>query len=143
MNKKAEIFKAYLAENKVNCFVMEEMPKDALHTAVFRSSIDINGQQLPTLLVLDDSVYAMIRVLVAPKALNKDNEADLFKHLNELNKEYKSFKYYFDGVGNLVLDCCILCPDETIAGKFVYMMFDVIIKHLNIEYKNLMKLIWK
>ena len=143
MNKKAENFKAYLDRNKINCFIAEEIPNDHLHTTVFRSSIDINGQQLPTLLLLDDSIYAMIRVLVSPKSLTKENSAGLFGHLNDLNKQYKSFKYYFDDTGNLVLDCCLLCPEETIAGNFVYTMFNVIIKHVNSEYKNLMKLIWK
>lgn len=28
-------------------------------------------------------------------------------------------------------------------GNLIYTMFDVIIKHLNNEYKNLMQLIWK
>lgn len=143
MNKKAESFKAYLDENKITCFAVDEVADDRLHTVVFRSSLDIKGQQLPTLLILDDSIYGMVRVLVAPKAVNDGNAQDLYKELNELNKKYKSFKYYFDNDGNLVLDCCMLCPNDSIAGGFVYTMFDVIIRHLNDEYKKLMKLIWK
>lgn len=85
----------------------------------------------------------MIRVFVAAKALNKDNETELRIGINELNKTYKSFKYYFDNEDNLILDCGILLNEIEKEGNLIYTMFDVIIKHLNNEYKNLMQLIWK
>ena len=80
---------------------------------------------------------------IAPKVLNKDNENELRIGINELNKTYKSFKYYFDNEDNLILDCCILLNEIEKEGNLIYTMFDVIIKHLNNEYKNLMQLIWK
>ena len=70
---------------------------------MFRSNIEINGQQLPTIVVLDSSIYGMVRVLVAQRVLNDANEAELLKELNRLNKGYKSFKYYFDDNGSLIL----------------------------------------
>ena len=109
---------------------------------MFRSNIEINGQQLPTIVVLDSSIYGMVRVLVAQRVLNDANEAELLKELNRLNKGYKSFKYYFDDNGSLILDCCILFKDDS-DGDLIYTMFDVIIRHLNGEYKKLMQLIWK
>lgn len=42
-----------------------------------------------------------------------------------------------------MLDCCILLNEIEKEGNLIYTMFDVIIKHLNNEYKNLMQLIWK
>lgn len=98
---------------------------------------------MPVLVILDDSIYGMIRVFVAAKALNKDNETELRIGINELNKTYKSFKYYFDNEDNLILDCGILLNEIEKEGNLIYTMFDVIIKHLNNEYKNLMQLIWK
>lgn len=78
----------------------------------------------------------MVRVLVAPRVLNDANEAGLLKELNRLNKGFKSFKYYFDDNGSLVLDCCVLLPSSEADGDLIYTMFDVIIRHLNGEYKN-------
>ena len=142
MNKKAENFKKYLEKNKIKSFNIDEIAGDALNSVVFRSNIEINGQQLPTIVVLDSSIYGMVRVLVAPRVLNETNEAELLKELNRLNKSYKSFKYYFDDNGSLVLDCCILFKEDS-DGELIYTMFDVIIRHLNSEYKKLMQLIWK
>ena len=41
MNKKAELFKNYLAEKDINCFELYEVPDDELETAVFRSQIEV------------------------------------------------------------------------------------------------------
>lgn len=143
MNSKAESFKAYLDKNKITSFTIEKIKDDQLNSVVFRSNIEVNGQQLPTIVVLDSSIYGMIRVLVASKALNDENETELLKEVNNLNKSYKSFKYYFDNDGSLIADCCVLLKDGTVDGDLFYTMFEVIIRNLNSEYKKLMQLIWK
>lgn len=143
MNSKAESFKAYLDKNKITSFTIEEIKDDQLNSVIFRSNIEVNGQQLPTIVILDSSIYGMIRILVAPKVLNDNNETELFKEVNNLNKAYKSFKYYFDNEGSLIADCCVLLKDGTVDGDLFYTMFKVIIRNLNSEYKKLMQLIWK
>lgn len=143
MNKKAELFKKYLDDKKITCFTVDEIADDPLNTVVFRSSIDVEGQSLPTILLLDSSIYGMVRVLVAPKALNEANEGELHKAINSINKKYKAFKYYFDDEGSLVLDSCILMPLGEINGDLIYTVFDVLIRHLQEEYRPLMKIIWK
>lgn len=143
MNSKAESFKAYLNEKNITSFTIDEIKNDQLNSVVFRSNIEINGQQLPTIVILDSSIYGMIRVLVAPKVLNDKNEAGLLKEVNVLNKAYKSFKYYFDNEGSLILDCCVLLKEDSADGNLLYTMFEVIIKNLSNEYKKLMQLIWK
>lgn len=143
MNSKAESFKAYLNEKNITSFTIDEIKNDQLNSVVFRSNIEINGQQLPTIVILDSSIYGMIRVLVAPKVLNDKNEAGLLKEINVLNKAYKSFKYYFDNEGSLILDCCVLLKEDSADGNLLYTMFEVIIKNLSNEYKKLMQLIWK
>ena len=117
MNKKAESFKKYLDDKKITCFTVDEIAGDNLNSVVFRSNIEINGQQLPTIVILDSSIYGMVRVLVAPRVLNDANEAGLLKELNRLNKGFKSFKYYFDDNGSLVLDCCVLLPGSEADGE--------------------------
>lgn len=143
MNSKAESFKAYLDKNKITSFTIEEIKDDQLNSVIFRSNIEVNGQQLPTIVILDSSIYGMIRILVAPKVLNDNNETELFKEVNNLNKAYKSFKYYFDNEGSLIADCCVLLKDGTVDGDLFYTMFKVIIRNLNSEYKKMMQLIWK
>ena len=142
MNKKAQIFQEYLQEKNINCFQVQEVPEDALNTVVFRSSIEVEGQQLPTLVITDSSIYTMIRVRVANQALKEGNEVALIKAINKINGQYKIFKYYFAEDGALVLDSYLLEKPEELDGDMVYTVLYIIVKHLLAEYKNIMKLIW-
>ncbi|OBW94051.1 YbjN domain-containing protein [Gallibacterium genomosp. 3] len=142
MNKKAESFKSYLDNAKVDAFVVEEIADDALNTVVFRSHLDIGGNQLPTIVILDDSIYAMIRVLVAPKVESEEAVQKVQALLNDFNKQYKSFKYYLDNDNAIVLDTCLLTEGDKINGDLVYAMFEVLINHLNESYKTVMKSVW-
>ena len=69
MNKKAEDLKKYLETKAITCFTVEEIDDDQLNTVVFRSTIEVEGVQLPTIIILDSSIYGMVRVLIAPSAL--------------------------------------------------------------------------
>lgn len=53
MNKKAEAFIKYLDNNKITCFAIEQISEDKLNTVVFRSHIVVEGQRLPTLVILE------------------------------------------------------------------------------------------
>ena len=147
MNTKAEVFNKYLEEKEIKAFQVEEIADDAQHTVVYRSHIEVEGQQLPTLVLLDDSVFSMVRVQVAPQALTEENELELQRMASEYNMKFKPFKLYFDRNGDLVLDVCLLTPgqkEEEFAqlGDEVYGMFDVLIKFLEENYRGWMKKIW-
>ena len=147
MNIKAEVFSKYLEEKEIKAFQVEEIADDAQHTVVYRSHIEVEGQQLPTLVLLDDSVFSMVRVLVASRALTAENELELQRLASEYNMKFKPFKLYFDQNGALVLDVCLLTPgqkEEEFAqlGDEVYGMFDVLIKFLEENYRGWMKKIW-
>ena len=147
MNIKAEVFNKYLEEKEIKAFQVEEIADDAQHMVVYRSHIEVEGQQLPTLVLLDDSVFSMVRVQVAPQALTEENELELQRMVSEYNMKFKPFKLYFDQNGALVLDVCLLTPrqkEEEFAqlGDEVYGMFDVLIKFLEENYRGWMKKIW-
>ena len=84
MNKKAEDFKKYLETKAITCFTVEEIDDDQLNTVVFRSTIEVEGVQLPTIIILDSSIYGMVRVLIAPSALKESNELDLLRQIFEI-----------------------------------------------------------
>ncbi|MBQ8698024.1 MAG: hypothetical protein IJ812_00210 [Schwartzia sp.] len=142
MNKKAEQFQDYLKEKDIeNVFAVEERD-DELHTALFRSQIDVDGNKLPTVVIFDDSIYGIVRVLVAPKALNESNELAVLKIVNGYNKQYKPLKYFCDDAGALLLDVPLVSLESEHTGDMVYAMFDVIIRHLGEAYKDIMRSIW-
>lgn len=141
MNKKAELFKTYLEDRHIDSFLIDDNKQDELHTVIFRSHIDIQGHQLPTIVVLDDSIYGMIRLLVASNAVHDGNEAAILKYINTYNKLFKSFKYYIDDDGDLIMDTCVLMKDDEADGEMIYAMFNVIIDHLTESYSDILKTI--
>ena len=142
MNKNAEAFKAYLEEKDIKVFEVEELEGDNQETAVFRSHITTEGQQLPTAVILDTSVFALVRVQISPKALTEANQLELLKMVNEESAAYKPFKLYLNRDGALMLDVCLVI-DEELKGDMVYTMFSVIINYLDANYRKIMKCIWQ
>ena len=142
MNKNAEAFKKYLDEKKIEVFEVEETPDDAQETAVFRSHIIVAGQQLPTIVVTDKSIFTVIRVQIAPQVLKAENKTALLDFVNAENLKYKPFKLYFNASGALLLDLCLTNADE-LSGDTFYLLFDVIINYLNDNYQEIMKAVWK
>ena len=143
MNKKAEQFNAFLEEQKIKVFQVEEIEGNEQHTVVFRSFLGVEGQQLPTIVIVDDSIFTVIRVQIAPQALKAENEADLLKLANGQSAMYKPFKLYFDERGDLMLDVCLVSGADKLDGNEVYQIFNVIINYLDENYRNIMKVIWR
>lgn len=142
MNKNAEAFKNYLDEKKLDVFAMEETPDDPQETTVFRSYVIVAGQQLPTIVVTDKSIFSIIRVQIAPQVLTDKNKTALLEFVNDENLQYKPFKLYFNANGALLLDCCLANVEDPLNGDTVYLMFDVLINYLNENYQKIMKSIW-
>jgi len=115
---------------------------DSQHTVVFRSSITTEGQQLPTIVILDDSIFALLRVQITPRALSEENQLELLKMVNEESAGYKPFKLYLNKDGDLMMDVCLVIEDE-LKGDSIYAMFALIIDYLNNNYRNFMKRIWQ
>ena len=138
---KAETFQAYFILKILSALFVDEIKDDPFHTVVFRSQLNIDGNNLPTIVIADDSIYSMIRLLVAPKV--PEGSEGLAKLLNTYNQTFKAFKYYVDNKGSLILDISIVSADESLNGDLVYALFQTVIEHLNESYKNIMKEIWK
>lgn len=142
VNSKAEQFNAFLEEQQIKVFQMEEIEGNEQHTVVFRSFLGVEGQQLPTIVIIDDSIFSIIRVQIAPLALQEDNTADLMKLVNAQNAMYKPFKLFFDERGDLMLDVCLVTDRDKLDGNEVYQLFNVIINYLDENYRNIMKAVW-
>ena len=142
MNKNAEAFKAYLDKNGIKVFEAEELAGANQQTTVFRSYITTEGQQLPTIVILDESAFAILRVQISPRALTGKNQLELLKMINEESAAYKPFKFYLNRDGDLMLDVCLFIEGE-LKGDTVYTLFSVIINYLDANYRKFMKCIWQ
>ena len=141
MNKKAEAFRKYLKKSGIMSFMMDDMHDRQLNTVIFRTFIEAQGTELPLVLVLDDTLYSTIRVLVAPKVLKNGNETAVYNLINEYNRTYKSFKYCVDEEGALILDVCYI-SDDVADGEIISVLFSLIIEHLEESYGQIMRAVW-
>lgn len=141
MNTKAEKFNKFLEEKNITCFQTQEVEGD-MHPVVYRSFMEVNGQNLPTMLVIDDSIYVMLQVRVGAGLVKEANKAAVLEHLNALNENYKVFKYYVADNGDIVIESCIPTTDDDFVPEMVHAVIDVVLKHLNDEYPKLMKVVW-
>ena len=141
LNAQAQKFSDFLDAKEITCFNVQQA-EDDLHTAVFRSTMEVGGSTLPVALVLDDSIYGMLRVQVVPQAVQGDNKAALLEYINTQNRTYKVFKYYLAENGALFLDSCILLANDQENGPMIYAVIEVLLKHLQETYPALMRTIW-
>ena len=141
MNLKATNFTNFINDRNIIVFQMQEIDGD-MHPVVYRSAMEVGGQNLPTMLVIDDSIYVMLQVRVGAGLVKESNKAAVMEHMNSLNENYKVFKYYANENGDIVIESCIPTTDEEFMPELVHAVIDVVLKHLNEEYPKLMKTVW-
>ncbi len=141
MNLKAQKFSNFINERNINVFQIQDLEGD-MHPVVYRSAMEVGGQNLPTMLVIDDSIYVMLQVRVGAGLVKDSNRAAVMAHMNSLNENYKVFKYYANENGDIVIESCIPTTDEEFMPELVHAVIDVVLKHLNEEYPKLMKTVW-
>lgn len=139
-NEKADKFLKFLAENKINVFSSESL-SDELKTVVFRSRIETNGQILPMAVIIDNSVFTIIRTQVA-SGLSIEKQDKVIVYLNALNEKYKIFKYYLRPDGIIFVDVCIPFVNETFDSNMIQLMLSVLVQNLEETFTELMSLIW-
>lgn len=140
-NIKANKFQEFLAANQITCFGVQAM-NDEVHTILFRTSLEVGGQQLPVMFVTDDTLHAPLQVRVVPAAVQGTNNQGVLAYVNELNRTYKSFKYFIGEDNALILDVCLTAVPEQFEPQLVSLTLDVILRHLQEEYPVIMRKIW-
>lgn len=141
MNKKAEKFNTFMKEHNITCFNAQDIGNE-LHTVLYRSFMEVSGQNLPTMVVLDDSIYAMLQVRVAAGVVKEANRTAVLEHLNKLNEKYKVFKYYVNESGDIVIESCIPTTEDDFVPGIINAVIEVVLKHLIEEYPQIMKIVW-
>ena len=138
MNTKAAKFKNMLVALKISGFGEEEIEGE-FHPVIFHSNLEIKGQYFPIQLILDDSIYAVIRVFIAAGAGIKNPSKAMMEFFNELNQQYKIFKYYISEQGDVVLDCCVAATDENFDPEILRALMELLLNHLNEEFDMIVK----
>ncbi len=140
-NIKANKFQDFLTAGQITCFGVQAM-NDDLHTVIFRTNLEIGGQQLPVMFVTDDTLHTPLQVRVVPAVVQGPDSQSVLAYVNELNRTYKSFKYFISEDDALILDVCLTAVPEQFEPQLVSLTLDVILRHLQDEYPVLMRKIW-
>ena len=139
-NEKALKFQEFLIENNINVFSTESVD-DEYSTVIFRSRIEAKGQILPMAILIDTSVFTIIRTQIIT-GVTEEKCGAIKEYLNDLNTQYKIFKYYLREDGTVYLDICLPFADETFDSKMIQLMLRVLVRHLEAVYGGIMSHIW-
>ena len=142
INAKTTKLKDFFAENKIECFQVEER-NDENETAVFRSLMQVKGQTLPFAVLIDKSVYALLQVQLAPAIIKGDVLSKVAAYLNEMNNNYRVFKFVVTNEGDLLLNACVVSKDDNFDPVLVNAIIAETVKFLEGEYASIMAKIWK
>ena len=142
INLKSSKFETYTKASNMDFFVKNEMHDD-VDTVVFQSNLKVEGQTIPLGIITDNTVYTIIRVQLGAYVLNETNKPILLNYLNKLNRSFKVFKYVIAEDGSIFLDACLPSTNDSFDAEIVRVVLDVIVDHLNNEYKNIMKQAWE
>jgi hypothetical protein len=140
-NEKANKFQQFIEANQITCFRVQALD-DELHTVIFRTNLEVGGQQLPVMFVTDDSLHTPLQVRVVPAAVQGANAPGVFAYANELNRTYKNFKYFISEDNALILDICLTAMPEQFEPQLVSLSLDSVLRHLTEEYPVIMRKIW-
>ncbi len=142
INPKTLKLKEFLEANKIECFQIEER-NDENETAVFRSLMQVKGQTLPFAVLLDKSVYALLQVQLAPAIIKGEVLGKVAAYLNEMNNNYRVFKFVVTNEGDLLLNACVVSKDDNFDPALVNAIIAETVKFLEAEYASIMAKIWK
>lgn len=92
MENKIEKMTQFLADNKIECFDIQKL-EDEHHTTIFRSRMEVKGQLLPMALLMDDSVYMLLQVQIAPQVIDEEKLKALAGAFNNMNNNVRPFKF--------------------------------------------------
>lgn len=141
-SRKVAAFQKYLEENKISGFGLQDFQND-VHAQAFRSNLQVEGTNLPFMILLDDSVYTMLQVQVAAGLAQGDKREKICSFLNDLNEQYRMLKFSADAAGNVLLTCCIPAGVPHFEPALVIAILNQIQGLLTATYPEIMKHLWE
>ena len=142
MADKVEKMQQFLADNKIECFDVQEL-EDERHTTIFRSRMEVKGQLLPMAVLMDDSVYVILQVQIAPQVVDEAKLAELAAAINNMNNNVRPFKFTVSDRGDFMLNACITAENNTFNPVLLNAIMGEALKFLEAQYANIMEVIWK
>lgn len=132
----------FLKENKIECFEVQTL-EDERHTTIFRSRMEIKGQILPTAILMDDSVYILVQVQIAPQVITPEKLSAMADVINNMNNNVRLFKFTVSEKGDFMLNACVTAENNTFNPVLLNAILTEMLHFLEAQYANIMEVIWK
>lgn len=130
MNPKALSFDKFLKEEEIAAFERKDFA-DEDGTVVYRSYIKSPLWDMPLFVILDNSIYSVIRLVVGPEKVNDQNLQAVNAFINRENATYKNYKFYVDEQDNsLYLDCVYMSADDAFEPALMYALMTSIVDYI-------------
>ena len=129
-NIKSEAFEKFLVDEQITCFDKRDIG-DEDGTVVYRSYIQTDIGDMPIFVLLDATIYSVIRVLVGGGVVTDDNYNAIVDFINRENSVYKNFKYYVEKDDDSVyLDCIYISSNTAFEPQLLYVLMNQIVKYM-------------
>lgn len=142
MASKIEKMQQFLTDNKIECFDVQNL-EDERHTTIFRTRMEVKGQLLPMAVLMDDSVYIILQVQIAPQVVVGDKLAELATVINNMNNNVRPFKFTVSDRGDFMLNACVTAENNTFNPALLNAIMGETLKFLDAQYANIMEVLWK
>ncbi len=131
MNEKALKFDEYLTKLDITWFEKEERT-DEYDTVLYRTFLEIKDKRFPLFVILDKSIFTVVRQIVITGADQVADRAALVEYVNDLNSRYKVFKYYLnEEEGILYMDMSIPAIGEYFDPEILmYLIGSILLPHM-------------
>ena len=130
MNPKALLFDKFLKEEEITSFERKDFD-DEDGTVVYRSYIKSPLWDMPLFVILDNSIYSVIRLVLGPEKVTAQNMAALNALINRDNATSKNYKLYIDEQdSSLYLDCVYMCGDDAFEPALMYALMSSIVDYI-------------
>ena len=130
MNPKALLFDKFLKDEEITSFERKDF-EDEDGTVVYRSYIKSPLWDMPLFVILDNSIYSVIRLVLGPEKVTAQNMNALNALINRDNATYKNYKLYIDEQdSSLYLDCVYMCGDDAFESALMYALMSSIVDYV-------------
>lgn len=93
-------------------------------------------------LLMDDSVYVMLQVQIAPQVIDEAKLKELAGAINNMNNNVRPFKFTVSEKGDLMLNACITAENNTFNPALTNAIMAEAVKFLEAQYGNIMEAVW-
>ena len=130
MNPKALLFDKFLKDEEIISFERKDF-EDEDGTVVYRSYIKSPLWDMPLFVILDNSIYSVIRLVLGPEKVTAQNMNALNALINRDNATYKNYKLYIDEQdSSLYSDCVYMCGDDAFEPALMYALMSSIVDYV-------------